>query len=479
MDRMERYKIEGSIKDVIAILDSAPMQRDMVLEVNFVQLTNRVPIAHLAIERGLKALITDAGAKRENTHSLQKLYRRLKECDAASATFLNLAFSDAVDFFEYNTNVEGLCHFRSLDAYLSKTGHADAFNALRYWAIGENPKDEDPILYISPPIHRELLCALASLIGADSNTIVSQRVESQLQQAMFHARDMWYTSDDSLKKQSIHVYLNWLFNVHKTRRGALQEAVSLKFNVADDEFTKRTLEAAHAELKQSSDPAVRYLIHRLSYLPKGSQRRNRDAIPDLNWLDDDQTFGEVLTSAGTFLGFVERYPDGGWGIQPSESGLVQVTDVAEALADAKHYLVNRLTHQVDVIMNGEPKTLRVVGESRYLFFSTSDAEWTTDCDQIELKKEYELEFWDNTHGLASGDQIVVELRRHEFPGLIDILEGEVHSIDGHKVSIEGWNYSDLETSNSSHPVAINPSTVANPKTVVASVREQMWHLVRT
>ena len=434
MDRMERYKIEGSIKDVIAILDSAPMQRDMVPEVNFVQLTNRVPIAHLAIERGLKALITDAGAKRENTHSLRKLYRRLKECDAASATFLNLAFSDAVDFFEYNTNVEGLCHFRSLDAYLSKTGHADAFNALRYWAIGENPKDGDPIPYISPPVHRELLCALASLIGADSNTIMSQRVESQLLQAMFHARDMWYTSDDSLKKQSIHVYSNWLFNVHKTRRGALQEAVSLKFNVADDEFTKRTLEAAHAELKQSSDPAVRYLIHRLSYLPKGSQRRNRDAIPDLNWLNDDQTFGEILTPAGHPLGFVQRYADGGWGILPYWS---QASDIAETLADAKRYLVNRFTHSVDVAVNGDTKPLRIVGEERYLLFSASGAEWTPSVDLIDLNQKYELVFWDDNHGLSKGDSIIVKPFRKESRRFIRILEGKVDSVVGHKVSVEG------------------------------------------
>lgn len=444
MDRMERYKIEGSIKDVIAILDSAPMQRDMVPEVNFVQLTNRVPIAHLAIERGLKALIADSGAKREDTHSLQKLYRDLQECDEASATFLNLAFSDAVDFFEYNTNVKGLRHFRSLDAYLSRTGHANAFNALRYWAIGENPKGEDPIPYISPPIHRELLCALASLIGVGRNTTVSQRVENQLQQAMFHARDMWWTSDDLPKKQSIRVYLNWLFNEHKTQRSALQEAVSLEFNVADDEFIKRTLEAAHTELKESSDPAVRYLIHRLSYLPKDSQQRNPDAVPEVEWFNDNETHGMVVTPAGTELGYVEKYADGGWGITPSESGLVRVTEVAEKLADAKHYLVNRLTHQVQAIVNGETKTLRIVGESRHLFFSASDAEWTTDCNQIDLKKEYALEFWDNSHGLASGDQILVKLCRHEFPGVIDILEGKVRSINGHKVSIEGLDHSDLD-----------------------------------
>ncbi|MXX93297.1 MAG: hypothetical protein F4Y63_07620 [Chloroflexi bacterium] len=444
MDRMERYKIEGSIKDVIAILDSAPMQRDMVPEVNSVQLTNRVPIAHLAIERGLKALIADSGAEQENTHSLHKLYRDLKSCDDESATFLELAFDDAVDFFGYNVNAEGLRHFRSLKEYLSKTGHANAFNALRYWAIGDNPKGEDPIPYISPPIHRELLCALASLIGAGRNTTVSQRVEQELHHTMFRSKDMWYASDDLDKKQSIDKYLNWLFNMHKTRRSALEEAVALELDVIDDEFMRRTLKAVHEELKQSNDPAVRYLIRRLSYLPKASQRRNPDAVPEVQWFNGNETRGMVATSAGTGLGYVEKYADGGWGITPSESGEVRVTDIAEALADAKHYLVNRLTHRVDVVVNGETRPLRIVGEGRHLFFSISDAEWTTDCDQIELKREYELEFWDDAHGLASGDQVVVKLRRHEFRGLIDMLEGEVHSIDGHKVSINGRDYGTLD-----------------------------------
>ena len=48
---------------MIAILDSARIQRDMVPEVNSVQLTNRVPIAHLAIERGIESLDCQIGHK--------------------------------------------------------------------------------------------------------------------------------------------------------------------------------------------------------------------------------------------------------------------------------------------------------------------------------------------------------------------------------------------------------------------------------
>ena len=150
MDTMERYKIQESIADAISILDSAPIHRDLLPDKMTVQLTNRMPIAHLAIERGLKALIADACGKTARTHALDKLYRDLKEYNKDSADFLAEAFEDAVRFFGCNVNVKGFEHFRSLDDYLCKVGTEKAFNALRYWAIEESPKEGNPI----PPIFR-------------------------------------------------------------------------------------------------------------------------------------------------------------------------------------------------------------------------------------------------------------------------------------------------------------------------------------
>ena len=150
MDTMERYKIRASIKDVIAILDSAPIHRDLIPEANLVQLTNRAPIAHLAIERGLKALINEAGGSVEETHGLHRLYRDLKGRDQESGDYLAMAFQDSVGFYGYNVNAKGFGQFRSLDDYLSRVGTEKAFEALRYWAIGETGKGESPMPYISP-----------------------------------------------------------------------------------------------------------------------------------------------------------------------------------------------------------------------------------------------------------------------------------------------------------------------------------------
>ena len=59
---MNGNTIQESIDDVISILDSSPIPRRLFMGNRpVIPMTNRVPIAHLAIERGLKALIVAAG----------------------------------------------------------------------------------------------------------------------------------------------------------------------------------------------------------------------------------------------------------------------------------------------------------------------------------------------------------------------------------------------------------------------------------
>ncbi len=264
---IDRYKIQASIEDVISILDSSPIQPDLIEETNIVQLTNRVPIAHLAIERGMKALITEAGRSAKCTHNLHKLYRDLKEGNQESADYLARAFEDAVRFFRYNVNTEGFKQFRSLDDYLTKVGTDQAFEALRYWAIGESGRGESPISYISPLIHRELLCALGHLFVPSLRETVSTRVEREVADAMFDRRYIRFNGGDLCMEHSARWYGNWVFKEHSTCRSALEEAVDRKFIIKDkDEFVRQTLRDAYADLQQSKDPAVRYYLRTLTYL---------------------------------------------------------------------------------------------------------------------------------------------------------------------------------------------------------------------
>ena len=209
---------------------------------------------------------------------------------------------------------------------------------------------------------------------------------------MFDGRHIHYGTDDTSKKDSVHWYRNWLVIDHTTRWSALKEAVRRNFAIKDDEFVSQTLRDAYSDLQQSKDPAVQYYVRTLAYLPKGSQRRNPDAVPEVEWFGQDQTRGMIVTPAGICLGFIEKYPDGGWGIMPQEEGLVQVTDIAESVADAKDYLVNRLTGQVTVTIKGESRQLRIVSEKDFFPLPVWTPGIDNPADLMPQTQTYELEF---------------------------------------------------------------------------------------
>ena len=260
---------------------------------------------------------------------------------------------------------------------------------------------------------------------------------------MFNRRDINYSPDDESMKQSVTWYWNWVFKEHSTCRSALEEAVDRKFIIKDnDEFVSRILSDAYADLQQSNDPAVQHYLSTLAYLPKGSQQRIPDAIPEIEWIGDMKTRGVVVTPAGTHLGFIRQYADGGWGIAPEIEGSSQVTDVAEAVADAKADLVRRLTKQVIVTVHGESKQLRIVNERDH--FPTpaamSDHVWTADVEISSLSFDgptYKLEFLDANHGLSPGVSVSIELRAERSHGRVYVLKGTITTVEEHKVSITG------------------------------------------
>lgn len=442
METRERYRIQESIRDVIQILDSAPIRWDLVSDANIVQITNRSPIAHLAIERGLKALIVESGGALERTHSLVRLYRAFHECNSDSAEYLQSAFADSIRFFGYNVNRTGFRQFRSLDTYLSRVGTEDAFDKLRYWVIGESTRGQSPISYISLSIHRELLCALDRLLLPDGLETVSARVEREVSESMFSRRHIAWGSDDSAKEQAIHWYINWL-RAHTSPRGALEEAVRSNFAICNDEFIAQTLREAYVELQQSQDPAVRYFVSTLAYLPRDSERRNRDAIPEVQWLGQGQNNGRVVTPAGTCLGYIERYPDGSWGITPMQPGLMRTAAIAWAQADAKHYLVNRLTSQVAVTVNGESQQLRIIDDRGFFYKPAWIPENEDSKTLIRRSAVYELEFWNGQHGLRPGDDVVVELGSRHSDGIVSVLTGAVTEVTEQKVSVTGADCFDV------------------------------------
>ncbi len=435
---MDAYIIENSIKDVLAILDSAPIQPDLLPERNLVQLTNRIPIAHLAIERGIKGLINRAGGGQEETHSLGKLYDILKIIDTNSAEFLATAFEDAVSFYGYNPKRSGFEHFQSIVVYFSRVGGKKAFDALRYWAIGDPGTGETAIKFISPPIHREILWALRSLLISRPET-TSERVDSQIGNAMWRRRFIDWTNDDEEKRTAIELYRKWLMENSDSLRDALRTKLHCGIPDFSHEYIAQVFNEGWEDFQQSKDPAVRYYMNTLNYLQRGSQQRDPSTIPDIEWLRDG-LYGQIKTHGGDCLGFVEKCPDGAWAIHPLEEGLAGVKAFAWALRDAKSFLVNRVTKRVRIEVDGRYTWIRMLTRSGRFPLPTQifDAEFAETADPLRhLREVFTFEFWSNQHGLSVGDAVVVEFELSVEQTMSTYVQGVVVEVHNQVVSIDG------------------------------------------
>ena len=409
MDSMEWHKFLFTIEDTLKILDSAPVQRDLIQDVNFIQLTNRAPIAHINIEKAMKVLIDKAGidSKNKKSHELANLYRELEDCDKEAAEFLSTAFLDAVDCFDINTKFDQFNHLTSLDAYLAKAGTEQVFQELRYWSLGESDRSS-LFKFIVLPIHRELLYSLWCFI-ADENPnpgTVSNRIEREVNRAMY--RDMTWGREETEKEQSIRWYTNWLFKEHRSCRDALKEAVEVKFLVKPgDDFITQTLRNSLEILKKSEDAAARHFANTLTYIQKGSQKKNPDAVPKIDWLNSIRSRGEVLTSGGTHLGFIEQGADKSWSINAND-GFSGVSEISKSLEDAKNYLVNILTERIDFQVNGKSREFRVIMKQ---FYERDIGSYSGEIDSLE--QDHDIELWDADHGINPGDAILRRFRLEE------------------------------------------------------------------
>ena len=114
---------------------------------------------------------------------------------------------------------------------------------------------------------------------------------------------------------------------------------------------------------------------------------------------------------------------------------MQVTDIAESVADAKDYLVNRLTGQVTVTIKGESRQLRIVSEKDFFPLPVWTQGIDNPADLMPQTQTYELEFWDANHGLRPGEEISVDLQPEERHGYMSVLKGMVVTVAEQKVSI--------------------------------------------
>ena len=430
----KRYIIQYSLEDVIDVLQGAPIQRDMVAQITVVQVMNRIPVAHLSIERAMKFLITEAGGQFDQEHGLEGRLKELNEHDKEAADFLDTAFREAVEHYRYNPKAHYMGHLESLQKYMHETGSNAAFQSMRYWELDQSLGD-DLIRRIYPSLHLEILHALREiLLNPDRpKDTVKARVERAAEVALINnARGT--SVEDSLDR-----YLEWLQR-HGSFREAMASAVKETFNIGDD-YAQETTRRAYKELMESKDPAVRYFTATLDVLPK----QPRDAIPEVDWVGPEkERVGKVSTPGGKVLGFIERGNDGLWYITPSRNGLVRVSAKAQTQTDARCYLAELLTRTARVIADDEVRQVRLAGEEYDLFKGDYGRVVNSWEDTVNREAPvFEVTFWDAEHALTSGTSLRLEVPRGNPARILHVLEGTVTEVKDHRVFVRGRNYFDV------------------------------------
>ena len=429
---MEEFAVQFSIGDALQILDDSLQQPDTPAQVTLIQITNRIPMAHLAIERGLRFLIEKHGVKSDQHHDLHKHLRKLRHLHHSAVAYLERAFDDATAFYGLNPNRPNLGHIKSLDTYLEIVGTKKAFDRMRYWEL--NPGEEELLFRkVWPTIHREILLAVSILQVSDPSGLetIAGRVEQTVHAALFSTGRLFY-SPGSDHEATVIRYINWILN-HPSRQEALTQAYRRGFAIGD-EFMNKMVSQAYQSLTQSPDPAIRFLISRIDVLPT----QPRDVIPLIECSESQkEQIGKVLTPGGTVLGYVQRTQDGIWHIFPLRVGTGSKFVRAQSQTDARSYLAQLLSDTCKIKVNDETRTVRLVGEPpdrvTENYSRMRDSADSVDPDIWTHK----LNCWDKNHGIGPNDQIRVELPNSDEQNIVHVIEGQVTFTNGTEIFVEG------------------------------------------
>ena len=384
---------------------------------------NRAPIAHLAIERTLKFLIHASDGHFGETHTLNRHLEMLRKCDPDADDFLSHAFDEAVRFYRFNTNAAELKHLRSLGQYFQETGTDDAFQKMRYWELGHSLQDV-LIRRIDLRIHREILFALEQLLlRSDSHApkTITHRVDALIRQPLLRKSGF---KPGTPRERAIESLVG-SHSQGKSWRSILKDAVQSGFDLGDGSLNKDISEV-YQQLLQADDPALRYHAEMCIVL----SRVPRDIVPDVRWIVPNKS-GEVHTPMDSTLGFIERGPNGVWyALSPTNYPSVPT----ETQTDARAYLGSLMSSLVAIIVEGEVRQLRIVGEEDDALKVESDTRGTDQYDPSH-PATFNLEFWNADHGLDVHQAVKVELTTR-YGGLHQ-LEGRITSVQDQHVTIAG------------------------------------------
>ena len=195
----------------------------------------------------------------------------------------------------------------------------------------------------------------------------------------------------------------------------LKHAYNCNFKIADDECVNQVISDVFGRVKESDDPAVRYFIHTLSDLPKGSVSLPCDIELAEEWPVAD-TYGIVKTRNGDRLGIIRYSIDSRWCAQAT--GREHNAKYARTKTDAMNWLANECTEVIEVAVDGSlhiPK--RVMSPATLSRSSAGDGPWTP----------YKITLVDHAHGLKVGQKIKVRIGN---PIPVQIVDGIISQVVG-------------------------------------------------
>ena len=256
----------NSVWDVIRMIQSAPVRSDLVPDVVINQVLNRIPLAHLTIEKSLKYRIQHSGGKISKTHDLHEQLDLLRGSSQDDAEFLDQAFDRAVSFYDIDAAAPECDHLSSLREYLKAVSRQKHFNEMRYWTLDQT-YNQELIPRIHLPIHVEILYAAYSVFF--SQTVLRYtlpcRADNAIRDAIMPEPNFAYIPGTK-REDDFKTCVHWI-QQHDSYQAIIQDAIQCNFDTGHF-YTNETMRNAVAQLRESPDCAIQHLIKKFSPAPQ-------------------------------------------------------------------------------------------------------------------------------------------------------------------------------------------------------------------
>ena len=248
--------------DVINVIQSSPVRSNLVSDVVINQVLNRIPLAHLTIEKSLKYRIQQVTGKITRGHDLHKQLDLLRGSSQDDAEFLDQAFDRAVSFYDIDAAAPECDHLSSLREYLKAVSRQKHFNEMRYWTLDQT-YNQELIPRIRLPIHVEILYAAYSVFFSQPvlRYTLPCRAENAIRDAIILKTNFKYIPSTK-REDDFETRVHWI-QQHDSYQAIIQDAIQCNFDT-DNFYTKETMRNAVTELRESPDYAIQHLIKKFS-----------------------------------------------------------------------------------------------------------------------------------------------------------------------------------------------------------------------